>query len=54
MSLDVEQADEPKIMEPEKCEEWRWVDWPAIPRPIFQPLKQLLESKYHPDISYPS
>jgi 8-oxo-dGTP diphosphatase len=26
---------EPKIMEPHKCEEWRWVDLDDIPKPVF-------------------
>jgi 8-oxo-dGTP diphosphatase len=36
--------DEPQNLEPDKCDGWEWVDWPNIPRPIFQPLQSLIES----------
>jgi 8-oxo-dGTP diphosphatase len=38
--------DEPQNLEPDKCDGWEWVDWPNIPRPIFQPLQSLIESNY--------
>ncbi|MBI4017953.1 MAG: NUDIX domain-containing protein, partial [Candidatus Aenigmarchaeota archaeon] len=30
---------EPKVMEPEKCEEWKWVSWNYMPRPLFLPIE---------------
>lgn len=29
---------EPRVMEPEKCVEWRWFDLDALPEPLFEPL----------------
>jgi len=39
---------QPKIMELEKCEEWRWVEWGRFPHPLFVPLENLLKQNYHP------
>jgi len=33
---------EPKIMEPDKCEEWGWFDWDNLPSPLFSQYKELL------------
>jgi 8-oxo-dGTP diphosphatase len=34
---------EPKLREPEKCDEWRWFDVRDLPRPLFEPAKQFFE-----------
>jgi 8-oxo-dGTP diphosphatase len=34
---------EPRIMEPEKCAEWRWVTPQTLPSPLFSPLQNYLE-----------
>lgn len=39
---------EPKIMEPEKCEEWRWFDWSNLPENLFVPIQNLIKQKYNP------
>lgn len=35
-------GDEPRVMEPHKCSEWRWVTTP--PKPLFLPIKNLLKT----------
>jgi 8-oxo-dGTP diphosphatase len=37
-----------QTMEPHKCEEWRWFDWDALPRPIFLPLENVLKTGFTP------
>lgn len=37
-----------RIMEPERCEEWRWCGWDEIPRPVFLPLENLLKTAFTP------
>lgn len=32
---------EPVIMEPDKCEEWRWCDWNYLPSPLMEGLQIL-------------
>ena len=32
-----------KVMEPHKCEEWRWVSKDNLPKPLFLPLQNLLK-----------
>jgi 8-oxo-dGTP diphosphatase len=39
---------EPVVMEPDKCEEWRWVVWNEIPQPRFFAVKGLLDAGYNP------
>lgn len=36
-------------MEPDKCEEWSWHSFTAVPRPVFQPLQTLLDSDFKPE-----
>jgi 8-oxo-dGTP diphosphatase len=36
---------EPRVMEPHKCEEWRWFDAP--PEPLFLPVRNLLLSGFN-------
>ncbi len=33
----------PQLLEPEKCEEWRWVNADEVPEPVFAPLSEALE-----------
>lgn len=35
---------EPAVMEPHKCEEWRWFAFDQLPEPLFLPLQHLLET----------
>jgi hypothetical protein len=43
------QADaEAQVKEPDKCYEWRWVQFSDIPQPWFSPLRALLESGFEP------
>ncbi|MEK6893926.1 MAG: NUDIX domain-containing protein [Nanoarchaeota archaeon] len=37
---------EAKIMEPEKCEAWKWHDEKDFPKEIMLPIKNLIESGY--------
>ncbi|KAK9905980.1 hypothetical protein WJX75_010048 [Coccomyxa subellipsoidea] len=48
MRGDADEAAEARVLEPDKCEEWIWVPWHDIPRPIFFPLQLLQESDYEP------
>lgn len=36
-------SDDPKIMEPNKCEEWRWFEPTSLPKPLFLPIENLLK-----------
>ena len=37
-----------KIMEPNKCLEWKWFSWSKLPKPLFLPTKNLLTQ--NPDL----
>ncbi|MFO7966829.1 MAG: NUDIX hydrolase [Archaeoglobaceae archaeon] len=37
---------EVRVKEPHKCEEWKWFDWNALPRPLFLPIQNLLKQNY--------
>ena len=39
--------DEPKIMEPDKCEEWRWCDIRDLPEPQWPNLKAIVTQNYN-------
>lgn len=39
---------EARVMEPDKCEAWRWFEWNALPRPLFIPIQNLLKQNYSP------
>lgn len=41
-------AGEVKVMEPDKCEEWKWVNWNVLPEPLFIPISNLLKQGYSP------
>jgi 8-oxo-dGTP diphosphatase len=36
------------VMEPDKCDAWRWCGWDEIPRPMFLPLANLLTTTFDP------
>lgn len=36
---------EPKIMEPNKCEEWNWFSWDNLPSPLFIPFQNFLKER---------
>lgn len=42
------QDGEVRVMEPEKCEEWIWVRWEEMPRPLFLPIENLLLQDFKP------
>jgi len=37
-----------RVMEPEKCERWKWFNWDKLPKPLFLPIQNLLKQKYNP------
>jgi 8-oxo-dGTP diphosphatase len=37
---------EPKVMEPEKCNEWKWFDWDHLPRPLFPSVENLIKAGF--------
>ncbi len=39
---------EPKIMEPDKCEQWGWFQWNNFPSPLFVPVDELKKQGYNP------
>lgn len=39
---------EPRVCEPEKCEQWKWFSWDNMPIPLFLPIVHLHEQKYNP------
>lgn len=41
---------EPKILEPHKCAEQRWVDFDSLPKPLFLTWKQLFRGEFIDDI----
>ena len=41
-------AREPQLREPDKCAEWRWFPWSALPQPLFAPVQSLVSSGYVP------
>ena len=41
-------AGEPQVMEPDKCEEWKWSDWNSLPQPLFISTRNLIDSGYNP------
>src|SRR4051794_5923175 len=36
------------VMEPHRCEEWRWFGWEALPEPLFLSLQNLLKTAFTP------
>jgi 8-oxo-dGTP diphosphatase len=41
-------AGEPVVREPNRCAQWRWVSWSALPTPLFAPLASLHRSGFVP------
>lgn len=41
----------PILMEPEKCEEWRWVTKKTLPEPLFPPLANYLSHNEVPNLN---
>ncbi|MFA6503200.1 MAG: NUDIX hydrolase [Candidatus Paceibacterota bacterium] len=39
---------EPRVMEPDKFEEWQWFSWDALPEPLLLPITSLLKQGYSP------
>jgi 8-oxo-dGTP diphosphatase len=35
----------PRVMEPEKCEQWEWFAWNDLPQPLFLPIENLLKQE---------
>lgn len=35
-----------KIMEPLKCEKWRWFKWDKLPQPLFLPIINQLKAGF--------
>jgi MOSC domain-containing protein YiiM len=44
IAVDVPQAEEPRISEPDRCVEWGWFDPLHLPRPLFAPVADLLRT----------
>ncbi|XP_054808161.1 nudix hydrolase 1-like [Prosopis cineraria] len=40
--------EEPKNMEPNKCEGWDWYEWENLPKPLFGPLEKLVSEGFKP------
>jgi len=36
------------IKEPDRCSEWRWVDWNKMPKPLMGPMKKIVQQKFNP------
>lgn len=45
----INSKDEPKLMEPEKCEQWQWFAWGQLPSPLFGSIASLLEAGWNLD-----
>jgi len=41
-------AGAPRVCEPDKCAEWQWFAWDALPSPLFLPIQHLLAQGYRP------
>ncbi len=41
------QGGTPDLREPEKCFEWRWFPWNALPSPLFLPIQHLIEQGFN-------
>jgi len=39
-----------RVIEPDKCEEWKWFSWGEFPEPIFTSLQNLLKENINPTI----
>ena len=41
-------SEDPILMEPDKCEAWKWFSWDNLPTPLFSSLSKLKET--HPNL----
>ena len=41
---------EPHVLEPDKCEHWKWFDWNHLPETLMKPIHELLEQGISPMI----
>lgn len=39
---------DPRVMEPDKCEEWDWFEWSDLPRPLFYAMQNFVNGGYRP------
>lgn len=39
---------EVQLLEPELCEKWEWSDWDNLPKPLFIPVQNLINSGFKP------
>ena len=39
---------EAKVMEPDKCVRWEWVEWNKMPKPRFLPIENLFKTDFRP------
>lgn len=37
-----------QVLEPDKCEQWDWFEWKDLPKPLFIPMKNLINSGFNP------
>jgi len=42
------ESGEVKVMEPDKCEEWGWFEWDAMPEPLFLPIVNQKKAGFKP------
>lgn len=47
VSADLESGT-PQVREPDKCKEWQWFTWDALPTPLFAPITRLRDLDYTP------
>ncbi|MCD7472622.1 hypothetical protein HAX54_013903 [Datura stramonium] len=38
----------PQTLEPEKCSGWDWYEWNNLPKPLFRPLEDMVQSGFNP------
>lgn len=41
---------EPRVMEPDKCENWEWHSWSKLPSPLMKGLQYLVDQKLCPPL----
>ena len=39
---------EVKLLEPQKCEEWKWFSWNELPEPLFKPFQKIVKQNLKP------
>jgi 8-oxo-dGTP diphosphatase len=49
IEITVADAAEPQLLEPEKCEEWRWFEWEELPAPLFPAFQSLIDMGWKPE-----